>query len=256
MRLAAAGAAVLAVLPVVASAQVPAPAGGAPAAVRQLVYRFTFGTTTDLERNTSGIAQSAGSGPNDPGAASGMADSTASLQDQGTITVDVVRLEPDRGLVVRVSEQARGRRSAAPATCVVYANTSTICDASKRINDEELTLIRLLNPAFVDPTRLDAKRHWSVHPNTAVAKVAADYTIDADASGVMRIGETRTTQTQSGRTYATYGTIAYDFNRLLPTRVHSNTIERQATTSSYTTNTEETTLALQSDATVAASPTP
>lgn len=146
---------VLASLPVAALAIVTnaSPSPGAP--VRHLVYSLTWGATTDLETHTSGFADETGA-MKSPGAPSGIASSTAGTQDQGTITVDVEREQPDRGLVVDISEQANGRRSAPSATCVVFGNTHIICDPNKKINAEELTLLTLprLELRGCDPARL------------------------------------------------------------------------------------------------------
>ena len=74
-----------------------------------------------------------------------------------------MRQQNDGGLIVRISEQGEAIRRAPPATCVVYGNTQVICDPDKTVYPEEYTLLRFLGPKFVDPTQLDANRHWVAH---------------------------------------------------------------------------------------------
>ena len=110
--------------------------------LRHLVYSFTYGSRQH------------GAVSNDPGT-SGASSYTGKLDDRGTMTVDVLREAPDRGLVLVVSEQGEGARRSAAATCAVYGNTTVICDKSKPMNSEEFTLLRFLGVNFFDPTLLD-----------------------------------------------------------------------------------------------------
>src|SRR5580658_7861460 len=98
-------------------------AAGAPE--RVLVYSFTVGLnnrTTDTANEYTNVQKNANS-------------------DLGTITVSVVGLEADGGLVVNVAEEARTNRSIAPATCVVYSNTNVICGAAV-VTPEETSVLR------------------------------------------------------------------------------------------------------------------
>jgi len=221
--------------------------------VRHLVYSFTWGATTDLEMHTAGFADN-GDTMRSPGAPSGMSDSTAETQDKGTITVDVIREQPDRGLIVSVSEQAQGSRSMPAATCVVFGNTNLICDRNARLKPEELELVRLLGPTFIDPTQIDEKQHWQVRQNTPNYDTVSDFTIASNADGVLKVVESRTIKGTTARPYTrnVTATIGYNFNKTVPTSVTEDTTERSEGTNQYQTIKSQTTLELETDSLAAA----
>lgn len=224
-------------------------AASADAAVtpRHLVYGFTWGTQTDLETLTSGIGSGGASGAT---GSSGTSDSKGGLGDQGTIVVDVVAEQPDKGLVIKVSEQAEKIRSAGAATCVVYGSTGVICDPNATVNPEEMALIRFLASNFVDPASIDANQHWKIQNSTPQYSVTADYAIVKNAGGLMTISESRQIK-QTQPTILTTDvttTIDYDFNRMLPTSVNEYSIERnRAGMDQYQTVKTQTVLVLKSD---------
>jgi hypothetical protein len=222
-----------------AAAQAP-PAPAAPAVpVRHLVYGFTWGTSQNLQVQESGI----GTGD------AGHANYNSGNNDQGTMTVDVVREQPDKGLVVTIAEQAQGTRKAGPATCVVYGTTAVICDPNKTVNVEEQTLLRFLGANFVDPAIIDSKQHWSFGDTGPGYSMKADYTIAKNDAGVMTIQENRTVkEQQSANTDTSINTtISYDYNRQVPTALNEYTIQRAGGTDGYKTIKSQTTFALQSD---------
>ena len=135
--------ATLAIAALVGVTGVPAPA---PSPLRHLVYTFTWGTSNSTEVHVSGLSNGSPVSaytPNQVGNPTGISSFDASNSDKGSITVDVLREQPnDHGLVVTVSERAQDTRSANAATCVVFGNTDVVCDPSAKINYEELTLLR------------------------------------------------------------------------------------------------------------------
>ncbi|MEO6834632.1 MAG: hypothetical protein ABI231_01820 [Candidatus Tumulicola sp.] len=224
---------------------VAAVAADAATAPRHLVYSFTYGTQTDLEVKSSGIGAGGGAS-----GSSGSSDFTGGVGDQGTITVDVVAEQPDKGLVIKVSEQAQKTRSAGAATCVVYGSTGVICDPNATVNPEEMALIRFLASNFVDPGSIDAKQHWTIQNSTPQYSVAADYTIAKDADGLMTIDENRVIKEQQPSITTTNinTTIGYDFNRTIPTSVNEYSIERnQEGMGQYQTVKTQAVLQLRSD---------
>jgi hypothetical protein len=205
--------------------------------LRHLVYSFSY------------QSRQQGTKTNDPGEGSGSS-YNGNLDDMGTITVDVLREAPDRGLVVVVSEKANYVRNAAPVTCAVYGNTTVVCDQSKPVNSEEYTLLRFLGANFVDPTHIDDKQHWSIERRNGSMRVSADYTIKTNDNGVMTIEETRHIEdTSVGATTTDVETkLDYNFNRLLPTSIDEYTIEQQNTgVVANARTTYQTTLQLVSD---------
>ena len=230
-----------AALPCVAAAQTTA-----AAPVRHLVYNFTYGTNGDLEAHGSnGYASDTHEGAGDSRTYH------SSIGDKGTITVDVVREQTDHGLIVSVSEQAEQTRKANAATCVVYSNTTIICDPNATVNSEELTLLRFMGTAFVDPNQLDAKQHWRIDQGNGSYSTVADYTITSNKDGILAIDENRVVTDKTGPAPITSDVSAkinYNFNKLLPTNVQEYVTRRENQgMGSVMTTTVQTTLDLVSD---------
>jgi hypothetical protein len=234
---------------------------GTPPPFRHLVYNFTYTNSSDQTHHDSGIVNQGDALrhnavvlPSTGGAAgstsSGVSNYTNSVNDQGTIVVNVTRIQPDGGLVVAVSEQATGPRAALPATCVVYGNTTVVCDSSKLVNAEELALLRLLGSNFIDPAQIDAKNHWRVDQSSASESDVADFSIGKNDGTTMNITSQRVYKTTGiglGTT-TTNATIVYDFPRALPTSVVEDQVTRQnGTAGDYTTVRTQTSMALVED---------
>ncbi len=201
---------VVAIAFMAAAARVDAPP------LRHLVYSFSY-----EQRQQGAVTSEAGS--------TGNRTYEGTLDDRGTMTAGVLREAPDRGLVVVVSEQGEYTRRASPATCAVYGNTTVVCDPSKAMNAEELTLLRFLGANFYDPNLVDVKRHWSVGQSKGGTTVTADYVIESDDGGVMKIGETRHVEStvQGSISVNTQTKIDYNASRLLPTAIDEYTTEDQ-----------------------------
>jgi len=230
-----------------AVAAAPAPAAPLP---RHVVYAFTWGTQSDMQVHSSGV--DSGPGANN---GSGVSDFTGGLGDQGTITVDLVSQQPDKSVVIKVSEQAQKTRSASAATCVVYPTTGVICDPNATVNPEEMTLIRFLAPTFVDPGSIDAKQHWAVRNATPEYSLTAEYSIAKNADGVMTIAEQREIKEQQAGVVTTNisTTIGYDFNRSIPLAIDEYSIQRsQGGAGQYQTVKTQTVLHLTADSAVGA----
>jgi hypothetical protein len=183
--------------------------------LRHLVYSFTY------------ESRQHGAPSNDPGT-SGASSYTGKLDDMGTMTVDVLREAPDRGLVVVISEQGQGARRSTATTCAVYGNTTVLCDKAKAMNSEEYTLLRFLGVTFFDPTLLDAKQHWSVGQQADRLKMSADYVVSSSGDP-MTIEETRHVEdTSTGSiTVDTQTKLVYSPKRLLPLEIDEYATEEQ-----------------------------
>ncbi len=218
------------------------PIGRADATLGTLVYNFTYSSTQNITaRDSTNNAEVYGtqmSGPNGGGAntgnipggpgsaitqptTNGISHYRGALNDKGTMTVNVLQKQSDGGLVVSISEQGENVRRAPAATCVVYGNTNVICDPNKTVYTEEYTLLRFLGANFVDPSQLDANKHWSYSQNKPDETIKADYTINSNNAGNMQIGEVRTIkEIGAGHLETDVQTkIGYDFSRTLPTSV-------------------------------------
>ena len=175
----------------------PVPAR-ADSTLGQLVYAFTYSSNQNTTaRDSSTNAENVDPEGNYTGSNNGMSHYGGSLNDKGTMTVEVVKVQPDGAVVVNISEQGENIRRAPAAECVVYGNTMVICDPTKTVYTEEYTLLRFLGRNFVNPAQLDANRHWTVSQGSGGNNVHADYTINTNNNGKMQISESRSIR-QSG----------------------------------------------------------
>jgi hypothetical protein len=219
-----------------------------PAPIRHLVYAFSWESQQTMSaRDSANPAEDINYGSM---GGSGISRYRGSLGDRGTITVDVLREQPDSGLVVVIGEQGLGQRNASPATCVAYGITNVLCDPNATVNPEEYTLLRFLGTKFVDPTHIDDKGRWFVDESNNGIHVKAAYHIDRSDGHDVQISEVRdivdsermnvTTQAQTS--------ILYDPSMLAPMHVdeyvtqHEDDGVRGTTTTTY-----QTTLRLESD---------
>jgi hypothetical protein len=237
---------------------------GAPLAVRadstpaqpegKLVYNFSYSAKQDVTaRDSANGAQGIGA-PNGAGTdaiqSNGISHYGGNLTDKGTMTVEVVRTQPDGALVVSISEAGENIRRAPPATCVVYGNTNVICDPNKTVYTEEFTLLRFLAANFVNPDALDAKRHWQIVQDSGEHNIKADYTIGSNNNGMLQINEVRSVRERSGGTLTTdiQSKIGYDSKRAIPMAVDEYVTQRHDDGVQGTTTTiYQTTLNLVSD---------
>ncbi len=211
--LAASGLAALSFAPGAAYAGSPGPT---------LVYDFTYSSKQSIQaRDSSDSAESINTGGL-AGGNNGISHYSGALDDKGTMTVQVVGTEQDGGLVVNISEAGQQTRRAPAATCVVYGNTRVICDPNKTVYTEEYTLLRFLGGKFVDPSQLDANKHWTATGlSNPSLTVTADYSINGNNNGQMQIGEKRIVKALGAGHLTTdvETKIGYDFNRSVPVSV-------------------------------------
>lgn len=175
---------------------------------RHLVFSFSVGVQNDTHDTDASSKMS-----NDLGGANvnGTGDTSymGVASDKGTIPVDVFGVEPDGGLVVKVSEDGGNVRRAAAVECVVYATTNVIC-ASGLVFPEELAVIRTLSPKFFDPSALDAKHHW--HQGSDTAGVSLDFTAGTPAGTVVPISEEDNEKVAAGQSSTMHGTDSYSYD--------------------------------------------
>jgi hypothetical protein len=193
----------------------------------QLVYAFTYSSAEDVyARDSQNPAEAI-----DPGARNGSGASHyhGALADKGTMTLHLLRQQPDGALVLTISEQGEDIRRAPPAECVVYGNTHVLCDPNKTLYTEEYTLLRFLGRNFVDPNQLDANHHWAIAQDSAGLNVHADYVVNSTSDGKMQITETRSLRRTGGGSLTTdiQTKIGYDFVKSLPTSIDEYVTQRR-----------------------------
>lgn len=223
-----------------------------------LVYNFTYSANNNISaRDSASPAQaygspnsSGGNNPANPG--SGQSHYEATLTDKGTMTVNIIGKQQDGGLIMNISEVGENARRAPAATCVVYGNTRVICDPNKTVFTEEYTLLRFLGLNFVDPSQLDANKHWNATGLSGPGlDISASYTINSNNNGQMQIGETRKIANTGSTIRVTTDVeskIGYDYNRSVPTSVEEYVQQRNDQgTNGNSLTTYQTTLQLVSD---------
>ena len=201
--------------------------------LRHLVYHFDVTLTSSVsQENYSGTSNASGSNG-----------------DRGTITADVLAVQPDTGLVVRISEQARETRSAEPAMCVTYGNGEFVCEAGKKINEEEYTLLRLLGKNFVNRATIDAHDNWTYGTNSPDMDETSTYHIDRDNGGMLNITLSRNLRVKGaqGYTATTDGKITYNEKLEVPVTDTEDTLTRQEGAQMYNRLEQQISLSLLSD---------
>jgi hypothetical protein len=227
----------------------PALAQDAPQ--RHLVYNFTVGVQNDTHDTDSQLKLNNVTGGNVEG--TGDTSYLGVASDSGTIPVDVFGVEPDGGLVVKVSENGtRGDRKAAAVECVVYPTTNVIC-ASGEVFPEELAVVRTLSPKFFDPSSLDARHHW--HEGNDAAGVSLDFTAGTPAGTVVPISENDDEKVQGGQGSTLHGTdtYSYDMAKNVSTQLKEyDTIRKQMGPGQYSNIIIDITATLATDSGIAA----
>ena len=106
-----------------------------------------------------------------------------------------------------------------------------ICDLSKTVNIEEYTLLRFLGANFVDPAKVDEKGRWAISINRGSTSLTADYTINSNDGGELKIDEQRHVKDKSQGfvTSDSETKIDYSGKRLVPGSRSKNTKRRTAT---------------------------
>ncbi len=217
-----------------------------PPPIRSMVFNFTYGTTSDLEVLNSGIdptGQSAAGG-------TGVSNYYGSEGDKGTISVDVLGERSDKSLVVKVSEQGEQRRRAAPVICIVWATTMVKCEQNLTVLPEELTIVRLLAPGFVDPNKIDENNHWAVNVGDSANGAKMDFRISSNQNGILNIDSDSSSSAHSGGTATSTSSekITYNLADNVPTRIDEYTIARiPQGMGQYQTQKSEITASLSSD---------
>lgn len=217
---------------------------------QRLIYSFTY----SADQNTT--ARDSANPAEDYGNAGALAQSNGissyrgSLSDKGTMTVQVLAVQQDGGLVVNISENGENVRRAPAAACVVYGNTRVICDPNKTVYPEEYTLLRFLGRDFVDAGNLDAHRHWQIMQNSPTMNVTADYVLGPTTSSNVAVTETRKIRQVGGGSLTTdvQTRIGYDMSRSIPTSIDEYVTQRHDNGVVGTSTTiYQTTLSLVSD---------
>ncbi|HET9028734.1 MAG TPA: hypothetical protein VFN49_01040, partial [Candidatus Aquilonibacter sp.] len=123
-----------------------APLGARAQSLRHLVYTFTVGINSSQHDTTAanGISSMAAPGESNQILSSGDNAYNGEVSDKGEISLDIVGMRPDGGLVVTANESAKERHER-DDTCVVYASTNALC-TDPATYQEIYAVIRTLSP--------------------------------------------------------------------------------------------------------------
>ncbi len=192
------------------TAGIAAAAGTSPAP--KVLRHLTFDIGLDVESRTdtkvSGIE----------GPASGTASSTGTSLGKGTISVDVIGVTSDGGLVVDVSENTDTRKAAAARVAIVGNSLSYA--PSSNVTEEESDVLRFLSRTFVKEGELSDGTTWSDSsqaPGTTERTTYKVTAVHADAKTIdVAVDETTSVTGPHGFEGTTRGTLTYDTDVLVP----------------------------------------
>jgi hypothetical protein len=229
------------------------PAAAQQQVQRHLVYDFSVGITNDTH-DTNASQRMNGMDKNGGSPVSGTGDTQylGIASDSGKITVDAYGVEPDGGLIVKVSEDAqRGNRSAPPVECVVYPTTNVVC-GDGLVTPEEMAILHTLSPKFFDAAALDTKRHW--HEGSDAAGVSLDFTVTSTSGNSVTIAEDNNQKIAGvhGGTVHGTATYTYDVAKTITTQMKEyDTIRQQTGPGQYANITVDVTASLATDSVAA-----
>ncbi len=222
----------------------PDPSASPAAAPALKVLRhlsFTIGTYVENRTDTkvSGIE----------GPPSGTASDTGTAVGKGSISVDVMAVTGDGGIVVDVSEDTDTRK-AAPVR-VAILNNRLLYDPKSDVTEEETDILRFLSRTFVKAGELDVGTTWDDNAQTAQSVDHSTYrvtAVDADAKTIdVAIDETTSVSGPRGFEGRTEGTVTYDTAVLVPLSLTLSTRRRSTQPGQLTTVDVKLTSRLTSD---------
>ena len=191
----------------------------APKVLRHLDFHFGISIRNTATQHVSGI----GSGP-----ISGVADNTMTGSNQGTISVDVVGLRPDTGLIVNVTETSREITHADTIQCITWGMGTVVCEPGKHPTPEEEALLRFLGRGFINSANIDQNNHWRIATSSKQQSETNDYRITSNNDGLMKIKFQRVSSAPGAQGYSatTDGSLTYDANLTVPRSIDENTMMR------------------------------
>jgi hypothetical protein len=133
--------------------------------------------------------------------------------------------------------------------CVTYGTGQIICEAGKKVNEEEYTLLRLLGKNFVNPAAMDPKHHWQFATTSSDTSETNDYTLRDQKDGIATISVERMLKVHGPQGYdaSTSGQVTYNENLEVPLNVTEETETRAQTGDSYNRVDQTITLHLTAD---------
>jgi len=188
------------------------PAAAANAPLRHLAFAYDMSTTSTLERQGSGLADSGG-------IASGSAiqRSTARQDNKGTIDADVVAATGDGGLIVTTSEE--GNERLADTQVAIRSDGSLLTAPNAKLTDEQRYILTLLGRKIMPYSTALVGDSWQI--SEAAGKGISDvitFRITGVNDPVVHLAVSRVIDNRTMGAYqlSLTGTIDYDYKHLVP----------------------------------------
>ncbi|HUA08465.1 MAG TPA: hypothetical protein VMA98_04265 [Candidatus Acidoferrales bacterium] len=167
----------------------------------------------------------------------------------GTVTVDIIAVAKDGGLVARATQQYQTDvRPTAPVTCAIYSDGRVICPPGSTAMPPAINvLFAALGRYFYDPSAVAADGTWSTSYQTDGVKAQSHFTrksaADANPVVIDEVSDVTPTESIHAGWHSTTH-IVYDASMSVPDSIHdvATAIERSGGTAYTTVD-----LTLQSD---------
>jgi len=189
----------------------PSCAAEAPAAPRVLRH-LTFAVGVDVENRTDTKVSGIG------GPASGIASNTGTQIEKGSISVDVVAVTADGGIVVDVSEDTDTRKAGVVRVAILGSTISY--NPNLDVTEEETDILRFLSRTFVKDGEISVGTAWTADAKSDIGSDHATYTVtavDADAKTLdIAVDEKESQKGPHAFDGTTRGTVKYDTGVLVP----------------------------------------
>jgi hypothetical protein len=222
-------------------------AADAPKPMRTLVYAIQFSAQTKNAEQTSGFTGT-DSGPPGTAVGHGVVERNSTASDDGTLTVDVVGISQDAGLVVDASFAGK-ISSHPPIRVAIFADGRLSFDPQKTLAAPAARLLPLLARGFVAGRDVSAGSTWKTE-FAAPAKGSVTYRVselNGEVATIVMDGDIRMTGPR-GYDETDHGTTAYATDRLCPVRFDLTARSRhQASADQYVTENAHLTATLVSD---------
>jgi hypothetical protein len=136
-----------------------------------------------------------------------------SVEDHGTVVVDIMGKLANGDLAIRMSGQWSQHLRAVPVNALVEPNGTVDMDPSS-LDDVALELLPYFAPQFAPAGALDTSTHWSVDLAGDKTSIETQYAITAVSGTTVTIHKTQTVKALGSETVD--GSIVYDATLLAP----------------------------------------
>jgi hypothetical protein len=136
-----------------------------------------------------------------------------SVEDHGTVVVDIMGKLADGDLIVRMSGQWAQRLRAVPINALVTPNGTVELDPSV-LDDVALELLPYFAIGFAPVGPLDTSTHWTVELLGEKTSIETQYAITAVKGSMVTIHKTQTIKALGSETVD--GTVVYDVKLMAP----------------------------------------